>query len=383
MSTFIFKAEALTPVHVGAGREIDPCEFVLKNDRLMRFNPAQVLNDLDVSARQQFEMLSARVDLKALQVFFGEHAKPERHALGWVGASREFIREFESNAENPSRSFLVQMMPRNPHSGQVYLPGSSLKGSIRTGVVNHFTNRVPELKSQVHGAVRDAEKKDKGKVLEQKALNRIVKGRDDRERDEIDRDVFRLIDVEDMMLSSEGTVISRAFTWNPHKEGSEQIQMWYERLKSRSDGEGLSFQVRLHIDEKAMNHPAVKQSMGRVLDLKTIVKACNAFYWKRLQAELDKFWPGNGHPTRQAIYKTMAVQDSTGRLVVHQVDYPRMLLRVGRFSHFESLSVDELREGWNARKNLPIKDMGATRTLCHMGDGVPALPFGWIMLALI
>jgi CRISPR-associated protein Csm5 len=337
---------------------------------------------MDEAARGQFETLAAKADLKALQAFFRDHANPERHALAWVDASKEFIREFERNAENPKNSFLVQMMPRNPQTGQGYLPGSSIKGAIRTAVVNHFTNLVPELKSHVHEAVKGAEPKDKGRVLEQNALDRMVKGRDGRDRDEIARDVFRLIDVEDRELPSDSTVISRVYNWNPHKAGAEQIHMWFERVKSRADGVNPMFQVKLQIDEHAMKHPSVKAALGRTLDLRTIVNACNSFYWKRLGAELEKFWPGNSNPTRQALYRTMAVQDSKGRQVVHEVDYPRMLLRVGRFSHFESLSVDELREGWNAHKRIPIKEMGATRTLCQMADGEPALPFGWMMLSL-
>ncbi|MEW6667553.1 MAG: type III-A CRISPR-associated RAMP protein Csm5 [Thermodesulfobacteriota bacterium] len=382
MTTYTFEAEALTPVHIGAGQEIDPCEFVLKDGSLMRFNPAQVFNDLDEAARKTFEALSEKADLKALQGFFREYAIPERYALAWVDASREFVNQFEKNVEDPNNSFLVQMMPRNPQTGHVCLPGSSLKGAIRTAVVNHFTNLVPSLKGTVHVAVKQAHPKDRGKVLEQKALDRTVTRNDGRERDEIDRDVFRLIDVEDTVLPSGLTMISRAINWNPHKAGSEQIQMWFERVKSRADGETQRFQVKLHVDDNAMNHPAMRRKLGRTIDLKTIVDASNSFYWGRLAAELDKFFQGNTDPTRQAVYRTMAVQDSKGRHIVQEPVYPQMLIRVGRFSHFESLSVDELREGWNAQRNRPIDGMGATRTLCHMGDGKPSLPFGWVLLTL-
>jgi CRISPR-associated protein Csm5 len=58
------------------------------------------------------------------------------------------------------------------------------------------------------------------------------------------------------------------------------------------------------------------------------------------------------------------------------------LLRVGHFSHFESLSVDELRKGYNIKKREPITDMGSTRTRCLMENGKPAMPFGWLMLTL-
>jgi CRISPR-associated protein Csm5 len=249
--------------------------------------------------------------------------------------------------------------------------------------VNHFTNLVPSLKGPVHTAVRHAQPRDKGRVLEQKALDRMIQPNEGRERDEIDRDVFRLIDVEDTVLPADATLISRAYNWNPLKAGAEKIQLWFERLKANAAGEKLQFQVRLHVDEKAMNHPFVRRAIGRTIDMKTIMEACNTFYWGRLAAELEKFFPGDGNQTRQTIYRTMAVPDGKGGLIVQETEYPQMLLRLGRFSHFESLSVDELREGWNAQSNRPITGMGATRTLCHMGQGRPALPFGWVLLSLV
>jgi CRISPR-associated protein Csm5 len=60
----------------------------------------------------------------------------------------------------------------------------------------------------------------------------------------------------------------------------------------------------------------------------------------------------------------------------------RVLLRVGRYSHFESLSVDELRQGYNIQARMAISGMGATRTRCVMENGKPPMPFGWLLLIL-
>ncbi|MGB9606216.1 MAG: hypothetical protein ACPL88_10120 [Bryobacteraceae bacterium] len=54
-------------------------------------------------------------------------------------------------------------------------------------------------------------------------------------------------------------------------------------------------------------------------------------------------------------------------------------LRIGRFSHFESLSVDGLRSGWNQQRERPIGGMGSSRSLCVLDDGRLA-PFGWVLL---
>jgi CRISPR-associated protein Csm5 len=66
----------------------------------------------------------------------------------------------------------------------------------------------------------------------------------------------------------------------------------------------------------------------------------------------------------------------------HSPQRKRLLLRIGRFSHFESLSVDELRQGWNVQASRPITGMGATRIRCAMENDKPAMPFGWLLLTL-
>jgi len=385
MSIYRFQAEVLTPVHVGAGVELDPLSFTLKENQLVHFHVAQIINELNAQDRTRFESILARADLKEIQSFLRHHVDVKRHGTARVEISEEFAKEFEKKAGNPDNSFRVDMMPRNPHTGAVYLPGSSIKGAVRTAVVNHFTNRVSEIKSEVHNAVEKAYPVDKkGKVLEQVALNRIVQNQYGKEADKIERDIFRLIDVEDATLPDFSSRIDRAENWNPHKPEAGGIQMWFERLKAKVEGAPTQFTVNLHIDEKAMQHPKVIQNLGRTIDLNTLMDACNHFYWGRFTAELDKFFPEKGDKTRQAIFKTMAVKTAEGKLQISRPAAPRLLLRIGRFSHFESLSVDELRKGWNIRKKTPIAEMGSTRTLCHIKATIEpfALPFGWVLLTL-
>lgn len=375
---YSFKAEVLTPVHVGAGVELDPLSFTLINNQLVHFHIAQLVADLTDQDRVRFETMLERADLKEIQLFLRHQVDLFKHGTARVEVSDEFAKEFEKKAGNPDNSFRVDMMPRNPHTGTVYLPGSGIKGAIRTAVVNHFTNRVPEFKAKVHQAVKGAPKDKQGKVLEQVALDRL----NHNNKDLIERDVFRLIDVEDVTLPDSSTRIDRAENWNPNKPDAAGIQMWFERCKAKAEGESTQFTVNLHIDEKAMQHPEVKRNLGRTIDLNTVMNACNHFYWGRLKAELDKFFPEKSDSIRQAIWKTIAIRGSDGKLQVSPPKEPQLLLRVGRFSHFESLSVDELRRGYNIRKRESIIGMGSTRTLCHIKTTPFKIPFGWMLLTL-
>lgn len=384
MSIFRFRAQALTPIHIGSSREIDPTEFVIHGKRLIHFNPSRVVDTLSKDDRNRFLQLLDVADLKEIQAFLRSRIDPERHAVVKVDASQTFLNEFELKAWNPNNQFRVDMMPRNPHSGRVYLPGSSIKGAIRTAVANYFTNLKESTRNTVHDAVRKAPSRDKGKILEEAAFNR--------RHWETERDAFRLVDIEDAPLPLESTRIDRASNFNPNKPGSDKIQMWVERLKARVDDVSKvpTFVVTLHLDTLAMRHSQVQRILGRNLDLATIVEACNRFYWKRMVEEGDKFdgRQSNSESWRRLYDAFPKGKTQDGRIVPIEPSknywssekQKRLLIRVGRFSHFESLSVDELRQGYNIQAKRPITNMGATRTRCVAETGMPALPFGWLLL---
>jgi CRISPR-associated protein Csm5 len=387
MTRYRFRAQALTPVHIGSGHEIDPLEFMLQRNRLIHFNPAEIVNRLAPDERHRFLQLLEKAELKAVQSFLRTHLDPQQPGLVHVDISEEFRREFEEKASNPNNQFRVDMMPRNPHLGTVYLPGSSIKGAIRTALVNYFANLDPTTRESVHQAVRgERNDNNKSRLLEEKALNR--------RHSETERDVLRLLEVEDVSLPDASTRIDRAVNLNPTKSGSQKIQIWVERLKSLADEtQAPAFAVTLHLDTKAMKDHRVRACLGRTIDFETILQACNRFYWGRMTAEADKF---DGRSAGGENWKSLhglfpKGKTTDGEDVIIDPSKPpwwcsqqkkRILLRVGRFSHFESLSVDELRKGYNVQARRPIEGMGASRTRCAMGGGKSAMPFGWVQLTL-
>lgn len=387
MTIYRFKAQALTPIHLGSGSEIDPLEYTLHGNRLVRFHPGEVVSGLSESDRLRFHGLLDRADLKAIQSFLRSHVDPLREDLIKIDVSQAFQREFELKAANPDNRFRVDMMPRNPHSGTVLLPGSGIKGAIRTAVVNHFANLDPRTTARVHAAMRSAGRDERAKRLEEVALNR--------RSSETERDVFRLLDVEDVTLPGASTRIDKAEMFNPNRPGIEHIPIWVERIKSFGDSwTPPDFSVRIHLDTLALRTEKVKALLGRTLDFKTVLEACNRFYWGRMTAEADKF---DQRPTNGTAWQCLRGLFPRGQLpgpdskpFIIDPESPywcqearqRILLRIGRFCHFESLSVDGLREGYNAQARRPIEHMGSTRTRCVMENERPPMPFGWLLLTL-
>jgi CRISPR-associated protein Csm5 len=387
MTIYRFTAQALTPLHVGCGAEIDPTGFVLKEGRLVHFNPAQVIADLSGQERDRFIEISERADLKEIQNFLRAKVDVQRHGLARIESCESFQREFGTKSAKPGNQFRVEMMPRSAHTARAYLPGSGIKGAIRTAVVNHFANHVAAFKAQVHEAVNaEPGAERKARLLEEKSLNR--------RHSETERDLFRLIHVQDAVLPDGATRIDRAANFNPAKSGSENIQMWVERVKSMADTpDPPAFKITVRIDDRAMSNAKVRQILGRTLGIEELMQACNRFYWKRMQAEGDAFDGRQSESSGwRAIHDCFPKGRLDGRIVpvdpaqsfwnnrAYGMHY--VLLRVGRFSHFESLSVDGLRQGFNVKTLKPIIGMGATRTRCMMENHKPPMPFGWLLLRL-
>jgi CRISPR-associated protein Csm5 len=389
MTTYCFKAHALTPIHVGCGREIDPSEFVLKGEKLIHINPADIISNLPQDQQERFSSMVDRADLKEIQNFLRHQVDESRHAVSRIEVSKAFRAEYDAKASNPNNQFRVDMLPRNSHEGMALLPGSGIKGAIRTAVVNHFVNDDPTaVGPDDRRALAGMDARRRSQELEKTALNRSPW--------ETHKDIFRLIKVEDCGLPDGATRVDRAISFNPFKPGSEKIQIWVERLRSMADtATPPVFDVVLRIDTKAMANHRVKSILGRTLDFEVILKACNRFYWNRMVAEGDRFDNrAEGGPSWQAIHGVFpkGQMEEGGEVFTIDPANPfwhnpeagrkRMLLRIGRFSHFESLSVNGLREGYNIQARKPITSMGATRTRCLMENGKPPMPFGWLLLTL-
>lgn len=387
MITYRFSAQALTPIHIGCGTEIDPTCFVLKGNSLIQINPVQIIEDLSAEDKERFTVICERADLKEIQNFLSSKADIRRHRINTVEVSKRFRREFEVKASNPNNQFNVSMMPRSAINGTVYLPGSSLKGAIRTAVVNYFINDSGDSMDRLRELLKTKPPNKRGVVLEEEALRRKNK--------ETEKDLFRLISIEDVHLPDGATRIDKVSNFHPDRSGSKKIQMWFERLRSLADEYNPpSFHVTLRINNRAMSDEKVKAILGRTIKLNTIMNACNRFYWNRMQAEGEMF---DGRCVESDHWK--AIHDcfpkgklEDGQNVTIDPDQPfwnnrdynmrHVLLRIGRFSHFESLSVDELRQGFNAKTKRPILGMGSSRTRCEMESGKPPMPFGWLILRL-
>jgi CRISPR-associated protein Csm5 len=153
--------------------------------------------------------------------------------------------------------------------------------------------------------------------------------------------------------------------------------MHYERTRARSDAanDPTAFDLALTI------------ASGSGFDRKELFRLTSRFHWSVWQGERERFF--------RDVPKTCAAMDR----LLKQVKLPGgttaaeagpegapnyLLLRLGRFGHFESKSLDGVRRGHFPQARDPGRrvrqpdEWGSTRTVTRLDDGTP-IPFGWVL----
>jgi CRISPR-associated protein Csm5 len=371
MSLLRFRAVALTPIHIGSGETIAPEDYLIQGDRLIRFNPHAVLRDMSVGERRAYEQRLERNDFQAAQEILRKACNVKKHARYTAALGGVARGELTDLIARPNRRcevhFEVHLLQRNPYDGSVVLPGSSLKGAIRTAVINACAQRDPRVLEAVR---QPQDRKRKWRVLEEESLGFRMK--------DTQSDPLRLLKVADARIPADQIQVDRArlVKRGALDRSAGRIQMYFERLLARSDGgPAKPFDVAIEFLDEHLRHPKVSALFRCDISWDFVREACLSFYRRRMEAEMNHFFGTDERVEARYGVASLLKKEEQGKGIKDR----GFLLRVGRFSHFESLSVDGVREGWNAQKKRSITGMGATRTLCASMNGKD-VPFGWLLL---
>ena len=364
-------AWAVTPVHVGSGEPWTLQDYVIRDGRLCRFEPSAVVARMAPAQRRQFTEAIDRGDLHAATRRLHDTVKDdlvlERIPLG--SESRNQLERAQSD-----RRRLGEVMPMVRSGGRPFVPGSSIKGAIRTALLNAAVREK---------GVRDAPTRTD--ELQQWAL--------DYERGHTEQDPFRFLEVSDAMLPEDATRVDRVINWRPDgRETARKIQIHCERLLASADAPAKRFELSIRIDagrlaETRKRDPR-KAPRFDGLAPEQLVTAVNRFYWGRWQWEIGKFFP----EWRQDLARLFRIK-AGGTILgpAELADHERIvLLRVGRFTQFESKSVEGIRRGVIRLPKGGTKRAaeGSTRNVVFLpprgrsGQATIPVPMGWMLVWL-
>lgn len=292
-------------------------------------------------------------------------------------ASRQALQDAVEKLD--TRRGEVHPLSWNPVDGSALLPGSAIKGAVRTAFLSarvtdkaakesawatEWSDCLPASGSREFDP-RSASRKVA--AMAEKLEEEIIRGKNR----ELEYDPFRFIKVNDISVPADLVRVDRAILLGAgDSDQAGKIQMHFERVLSRSDTEAapqLDLFLTVEREEKRWRQEARLYTDG-VPSKDYLLNCLNFHYIRRNEWEAGngRFRTLYGGPWREWLKECLQPGCA--------------LIRLGRFSHFESLSTEILRRTLDRRGRWIIE--GTSRTFCTP-DGKRKLPFGWAMLRFV
>jgi len=399
----------LSPIHIGCGEDFEPTNYVIDGKRLYTFDPVLLLRELGPQDHEKFASIVEKPDsLRLIQKFLYDRkstaGKIGRLSADVVEAAQAFydsrigqVAQREQGGKNVLNRLEIARTAFNPVSGQPILPGSSLKGAIRTAMLDSLMGdrRYPvntkdrDGKPLREGAVKkEAGRQNQRMIQEVLELSENAKLR-------FATDPFRFLKIGDAAFRPKHKTKGKD---GAIKETERRPRILFQvNLKKRPNKYDASGNINTLVECIPGSTPRVFMAQwtverkaghggntpGLQLDFATVANACNRFYLERFHAEAsilktNKYaeeWVGG-------VEKWL---EPDGFLKKMMDDGQGFLLRVGRHSGAESVTV-------NAPRSIKImKGKGqqseyaeAATTLWLAADNKEQMgklqPFGWVFV---
>ncbi len=183
----------LSPIHIGCDDVYEPVSFVIdeKKRKLIAFDPFDFVTGLSEKQRAEFTKVCSDENILAIMKFIKNNSmkitgREVDIASGLIEHYKKILQLPTFDKKQVINQFEINRTAYNPQTNQPYIPGSSLKGSMRTAYLNALAKE--------KGITKWRDTSDK---LETKLLNRA----EGRER--MSSDPFRMVKVSDLLPAGE------------------------------------------------------------------------------------------------------------------------------------------------------------------------------------
>jgi CRISPR type III-A-associated RAMP protein Csm5 len=364
MQTNYLKLDIITPVHVGTGDQLDPMAYLLREEDQGIFcylvdTSAWVSDHPDPEALSQ---VFSGDHIPRIRGFIAENLDPRVYGIRRMQVTNPAIqREYQAKLRDQGVANQLLIDPQLYIGlGVPLLPGSSLKGAIRTAVIDHLDN---SRKLDLKGATKSRDRRAYDMQLE-KYLGKIHDN------------VFKQLKLSDFEGWADSTLLVTATEIRRKEGGPTTPKSHAEVLPSMQLGtaEHAVLSGKLGIGDGHANggeSAALHLKDGESFDWNGLSELVNAYQRKRLRKELERFY---SLPQFQG--GKSAVQS-----VWNALENPKpgeMVLRVGHYSQIEYVTVENNAPFTRKGRDGKFLPYGTTRTLAN-----GLYPFGWVRLSLL
>lgn len=362
--------EPITCVHIGTGETLTPLDYkihTLKSGKnvYLAYSTDSILQHIakDEAKLKQFDELTKSNDMAALAKFFSENVtSDDRTAI--CDVTNEFFENFKKNAKKDPLENAREVLQMYRNGLNPVISGSSLKGSIRTAVLNMKMHNLSDKDYDkfYDEFVNIENEKSKVRYEEklQKTLFCYTNAKDD---------PFRAIEIGDCKFDGNGIEVvgilknikTRADEVEVHNDSQIQAEVLKGSLmKAKTVGNG---KICVNGDL------CCPKGVSKLISMNEIIDSCNYFFWREFEKEYDKFYS-------QAVDGVDLIDNLKDELEAVKNSKNQFIVRVGRWSQVEFVTFEE---NFRNPKTPKIKGKqmpyGTTRTVFDY-DG-QYLPLGW------
>lgn len=340
------RLEILSPVHIGSGAMLSPLEYRIEQEPdgyyVYTIDYEAWLDSLSIAEAKDFTHRFAISDLKEIWKIFRDKIDKEAFAIAKNKCSKKAYGLSVKIKDIVSAT-------RNPLNAAMLIPGSSIKGAIRTAIIDHH-DKNENLKNAM---LRNEYKKQLDSMFE--TTSEIASK-------EITENAFQALKVSDFeLLPNESEFVkARMSELDAVKDEKDNgIKTICEVVPaSKAYKFGKLCMSRFIENHNASRSPHIAKFPLNDWSFENLREVCNKFYSDRFNEDYEKFY------LKHHFVQTKHFVDNLfGKIDVENA----ILLRIGHYSHIECMTVSDY-----APK---IKLFGNTRTLA---DDI--YPFGWVLL---
>lgn len=353
----------ISPVHIGCDDVYEPTSFVIdeRTNTMIEFDPMDFVKTLNHEQKNELVKVCSDDNLLSIFKFIKRVYKPAiggRKVSISSGLSEHYRKVLAMSSYDRKaviHQFTINKTTYNPQNNIPYIPGSSIKGSMRTAYLS-------KLAKDRNIAGRKGNAKD----LESDLLY-----------GDFDKDPFRMVKVSDFMPA--GDVKTKIiYAVNRKKSKSEIPTMAdssppqiLEIIQSNSIFEGI---INIHQPEKLAG-------IVKAIEEKGFLKSMNAFYMPLFNAE---------NKVTKEINAGSIVGNRINEKFKDKLGLTAFLLRIGRHSGAESVTIEGNRYiKIIQKKGTPPKFLDHATTIWLASESSKPnsnnglVPFGWVVMEIM
>ena len=400
----------LSPVHIGTDESYEPTNYIIDDNTLYEFDIEGAINALTAKDRSELDKIVSKPNaqmIKSVQKFFYDKRdalKPwaintipvlEGVANFYNGRVGKVVNH-ESGGGEVINNLEINRCAYNSINRQPLLFGSSIKGAIRTALLNHVNkgqalNKTTDRRT---GKLRSEDNRE----LQQRLL-KFQAGK-------FELDPLRLVSVGDANWVNQDDLPKSKICMTVNRKKHKVVDGNGVERPSQSEGnQGLNklleyvpawryraFSGQLTLQDinsiRANVHSSKLPESKLCYSMADIAKICSSFYLPKLKEEVRLM--------RDREFVDKEWDKSIQRLIASIIDQVKngqvFLLRIGRHSGAESVTLNgegvrnikilQGKDPVTGRQNFTFDDKTKTLWLAaqHKEQRTDLLPFGWVLV---